>query len=205
MTMYLLIIFSPVKQLEESKIETIKELVNCPLFENADCRELLLPAMIKHIEEYMRKEILTEKVNETLGNILDKLRDIQPRDRDIGEIMTTCLRTLIQTAVAERKKRRISSTSMHPIISNLICLLNQMTPSHYSQYIESFGITERSTREAGRYDLIEFISEVLELFKDLIENNAFPRYVIFNFTKFFFLEMFIYKKKLNFTLGNGTP
>ena len=106
--------------------------------------------------------------------------------------------------MAERKKRRISS-SMHPIISNLICLLNEMTPPHYSQYIESFGITERSTREAGRYDLIEFISEVLELFKDLIENNAFSRYVIFNFTKFFFLEMFIYKKKLNFTLGNGTP
>ena len=96
--MYLFIIFSPVKQLEESKIETIKELVNCPLFENADCRKLLLPAMIKHIEEYMRKEILTEKVNETWGNILDKLTNVQPRDRDIGEIMTTCLRTLIQTA-----------------------------------------------------------------------------------------------------------
>ena len=39
----------PEKQLDESKINTIKEIVHCPLFENSQCREILLPAMASHV------------------------------------------------------------------------------------------------------------------------------------------------------------
>ena len=39
----------PEKQLDESKINTIKDIVHCPLFENSQCREILLPAMASHV------------------------------------------------------------------------------------------------------------------------------------------------------------
>ena len=45
-----------------------------------------------------------------------------------------------------------------------------MTPSHYSQFIDHFGIADSS----GRSDLIDFLLEVLELFDDLVKHNVFP-------------------------------
>ena len=89
---------SPVKQLEEVKISTIQNFVNCPLFEITECRELLLPAMIKHVKAFMVNEQFNQKVTETLGDILNKLTMIEEeKDKCIGEVMHGCLRTIIQT------------------------------------------------------------------------------------------------------------
>ena len=67
--------------------------------------------------------------------------------------------------MANRQDKQVQA-----VVANMICLLQEMTPSHYSQYIDAFGITDPH----GRANLIDFIKEVLELFKDLLVNNTFP-------------------------------
>ena len=60
---------------------------------------------------------------------------------------------------------------MRSILANLIALLHEMTPSHYTNYIDHFKIGEGT----GRTDLIDFVMEVFVLFKDLIEQPVFPQ------------------------------
>ena len=57
------------------------------------------------------------------------------------------------------------------VLANLIALLHEMSPSHYSNYIDHFKIGEGN----GRTDLIHFVMEVFVLFKDLIEHPVFPQ------------------------------
>ena len=61
--------------------------------------------------------------------------------------------------------------NMKAILANMISLLHEMTPSLYTHYIEKFKISEKS----GRTELIDFVMEVLGLFKDLVEHGVFPQ------------------------------
>ena len=76
-----------------------------------------------------------------------------------------------------------SMENMRSILANLIALLHEMTPSHYTNYIDHFKIGEGT----GRTDLIDFVMEVFVLFKDLIEQPVFPQvrksYFLYGFGK----------------------
>jgi dedicator of cytokinesis protein 1 len=158
----------PNGQLDTTKVNTIKELVHCPLFGLAHCRAILLPAMASKVKDLTTDNIeLVPMVTETLGDILDELTRLSPSYEDISELMLTCLRTVIQS-VANRKK---NDNNIKAVVANMICLLHSMNPKHYDHYINHFEVET----PAGRSNLIDFIMEVLGMFRDLVENNVFPK------------------------------
>ena len=72
----------PDRQLNESKVTTIRDIVHCPLFENPQCREILLPAMATHVRDMMTSASqprMITLVSDTMGDILDKLSSLSPR------------------------------------------------------------------------------------------------------------------------------
>ena len=163
----------PDKQLDLSKIATIQGLVHCPLFEDVECREILLPAMASHIKDlsvtYRSHPEIMPKVSETLGDLLDKLSTLPHKDPDIREMMHKCLRTIISNVACH-------ASSANPALSratlaNMIGLLNEMTPSHYTHFIDHFQIT---SDPEGRANLLHFVKdEVLRLFQDRFD-KIFP-------------------------------
>lgn len=51
------------------------------------------------------------------------------------------------------------------IVAVLIDIMRQMTPHHYEEYIKHFKT---------RTDMIDFLIEILMVFKDLVSNNVYP-------------------------------
>ncbi len=159
----------------EAKISAIRDLVHCPLFKLANCRAVLLPPMSEKIKEFFESsgtsQALLEKATDTLGDVLDALSAMNScnnnnKASDVAEVMVPCLRPVIQS-VARRRK---GDDNIKAVVANMVCLLREMTPEHYDKYIETFNV---GTPE-GRYDLTDFIMEVLGMFSDLVDNNVFP-------------------------------
>ena len=56
------------------------------------------------------------------------------------------------------------------VVTNMVSLLRLMSPQHFSQYIQHF----KPEDEAGRQNLLDFVMEVLLMFKDLIQHHIYP-------------------------------
>ena len=52
----------------------------------------------------------------------------------------------------------------------MVSLFRLMSPQHFGQYIQHF----RPEDEAGRQNLLDFVMEVLLMFKDLIQHSIYP-------------------------------
>lgn len=100
---------------------------------------------------------------------------------DIKEIMLTVLRTVIQTNVNMDRE--------NPLIGNLVSVMlsifRQMTPYHYQIYVEHFGT---------RFDLLDFMQEILAVFKDLVSKAVFPN----DWSEMIMLQSSIILKALKF-------
>lgn len=126
-----------------------------------------------------------------LGDIMDLLyvADTGSTFRDITEIMFTIMRTVIQTTIAmDREGPLVVSNNMHGIlnfyylmdfvrvyilfilqgylVSIMISMLRQMTAEHYDVYIKHFPT---------KIDLLDFLMEILLVFKDLVSRPVFPK------------------------------
>lgn len=106
----------------------------------------------------------------TLGDVLDALHRFESARpgstlEDVSNLTLTMLRTVIKS-VANRQR---GDRNVQAVVANMIGLLRIMTPRHYLQYIDSFRVDD----PAGRSDLIDFIMEVLGMFRDLMQNNVF--------------------------------
>ncbi|CAG2058639.1 unnamed protein product, partial [Timema podura] len=88
--------------------------------------------------------------------------DIGPTLHDITEMMLTVLRTVIQTTIAMDRES--------PLVGNLVAVMlaifRQMTAHHFEKYISHFSTT---------MDLLDFLMEILLVFKDLVSRPVFSR------------------------------
>lgn len=168
----------PQGQLIEHKITTLKSLTSSQLFINPECRAIMMPELASQIREILQNELekgnansqLTLVCTETLGDILDSLQGFENERtgstlEDVSTIMLTTLRTVIKSVA----KRQTGEANVQAVVSNMLALFKIMNPRHYSQYIENFP-----QDAAGRSDLLDFIMEVLGMFRDLIEHKVFP-------------------------------
>lgn len=87
--------------------------------------------------------------------------DIGPVDNDIKDIMLILLRTVIQTSIAMDRD--------NPLVGNLVAIMlgifRSMQSIHYNIYVTSFPT---------RFDLQDFLTEILLVFKDLVSKPVFP-------------------------------
>ena len=154
--------------LDISKLEGIKALVHSPLFPIPECRQILLHPMASHIQRSLKRNEsrVVEAATNALGEILDKLNGLDRTDFDTNELMLKCLGILIHKVT----NRQGDNDTNKAVVTNLICLLHQMNDQHYDAYVKH--IMEDS--EPYFFQLNGFVSEVINLFRGLIENNVFP-------------------------------
>lgn len=101
-----------------------------------------------------------------MNNMLELLyhgteEDFGSTTNDIKTIMLYLLRTVIQTSIAMDRE--------NPMVGNLVAIMlaifRSMEKCHYDDYVKHFRT---------RYDLQDFLTEILLVFKDLVSKPVFP-------------------------------
>ncbi|XP_026809422.1 dedicator of cytokinesis protein 1 isoform X2 [Rhopalosiphum maidis] len=191
----------PPSRLVKQKLITMSDIVHSQLFLNSDCRAILLPSILARIKELLEssdeaktsiefrnktksvakiakvlgengRKLLdspdmsdqVEMCVKLLGDIMDLLyvADTGSTFRDITEIMLTVMRTVIQTTIAMNRE----GTLVGYLVSIMISTLRQMTAEHFDIYIKNFPT---------KIDLLDFLMEILLVFKDLVIRPVFPK------------------------------
>ncbi|XP_034240436.1 dedicator of cytokinesis protein 1 isoform X3 [Thrips palmi] len=191
----------PPGRLTKQKMMTIDDIVHSQLFKMPECRSILLPGFTIRIKEllesreegrlgfdYRQKSKSVAKIAKVLGaskyklhehhgyaeevelcvkilsDIMDLLfsADVGPTIHDVTEVMLTTLRTVIQTTIAMDRES--------PLVGNLVAVMlaifRQMTAHHFELYISHFPTNT---------DLLDFLMEILLVFKDLVSRPVFPQ------------------------------
>ncbi|XP_028669046.2 dedicator of cytokinesis protein 2-like [Erpetoichthys calabaricus] len=155
-------------RLQKHKIQSMTDIVSSNLFIKQECRDILLPMMIREIILFFEKPDTSISADdkccvELLNDILEVLsrRDVGETFHHTQEIAKHLLRTVNTTVIRMGRD--------HPLISHFVAcmtaVLNQMSDHHYSSYIETF---DKST------ELVDFLMETFLLFKDLIGKHVYP-------------------------------
>lgn len=155
----------PVDRLTKQKMMCVNDIVHCELFvKYSECRSILLPVINDHIRLLLERRDELELVIKIISDMLTVLhgRDVGPIQNDISDIMLLLLRTVIQTVIDLPRDNSLVGN----LVAIMIGILRQMTPSHYEEYINSFPT---------RTDLLDFLMEILCVFKDLVTKNVFPK------------------------------
>lgn len=88
-------------------------------------------------------------------------KDIGPIENDVRDIMLILLRTIIQSSIAMDRD--------NPLVGNLVAIMlaifRNMTENHYKMYVNHFNT---------RFDLQDFLTEILLVFKELVSKPVFP-------------------------------
>ncbi|XP_034937564.1 dedicator of cytokinesis protein 1 isoform X2 [Chelonus insularis] len=185
----------PSGRLTKQKMMTVNDIVHSPLFLWVDCRAILLPKITLLIRNLLeaKEEGLSgtpgksvAKVARLLGENRHRLnqhrgyseevelcvkilsdileltfrKDAGPTISDIKEIMLTALRTVIQTVISMDRENPL----VGHLVSVMLAIFRQMSPHHYEIYTNHFGT---------RFDLLDFLMEILLVFKDLVSKSVF--------------------------------
>ncbi|XP_011063239.1 PREDICTED: dedicator of cytokinesis protein 1 isoform X2 [Acromyrmex echinatior] len=191
-----LLVTLPTGRLTKQKMMTVNDIVHSPLFLNADCRAILLPRITILVRDLLesKEEGLSStpgksvaKVARLLGENRHRLnqhrgyseevelcvkilsdileltfrKDIGSTISDVKEIMLTALRTIIQTVISMDRENPLVGN----LVSVMLAIFRQMTQLHYEVYINHFGT---------KIDLLDFLMEILLVFKDLVSRSVFP-------------------------------
>ncbi|KAF5308725.1 hypothetical protein FQR65_LT06086 [Abscondita terminalis] len=192
----------PPNRLTKQKMMTINEIVHSQLFLYSESRHVLLPVFTKQIKvlfetseegtgvgrqegrrQFRSVAKLARVLGETqhclnqhrgyseevelcikiLSDILDLLfrSDVGTTVHDITEIMLVDLRTVIQSHINMDKENPYSAN----LVAIMIDIFRQMSDYHYEKYISQF---------ATRTDILDFLMEILLVFKELVNQSVFP-------------------------------
>ncbi|CAB4057263.1 DOCK1 [Lepeophtheirus salmonis] len=157
-----------------------------------ECRSSILAAVVEKIKEVFDDDEekgsgkaplsftpLMSLCIKTLGDVLNLLCDTEKYTttyEDIDIIMKELLRPVIR-AVARRRREGeegLIDDNTAPCVAVLLSMFEQLTPTHYSKYVEGFN----PNNFGGRTDLSDFVSEALNVFKNLIIGNGFKKHWI---------------------------
>uniref|UniRef100_A0A8C1V7B7 Dedicator of cytokinesis 2 n=1 Tax=Cyprinus carpio TaxID=7962 RepID=A0A8C1V7B7_CYPCA len=153
----------PPDKLQKQKVASMTEIVGSKLFHRQDCRDILLPMMLRELSGALAvvgEGHQDEKRNsvELLNNILEVLTDTF---QHIQDIVSSLLRTINCTVITMGREHTLISR----VVACMTAILSQMDDRHYSRYIETFS---------GTTDLVDFLMETFLLFKDLIGKHVYP-------------------------------
>ncbi|KAL0974067.1 hypothetical protein UPYG_G00214930 [Umbra pygmaea] len=158
----------PPDKLQKQKVASMTEIVSSKLFQKQDCRDILLPMMLRELSgalKDMGEGPHDERRNsvELLNNILEVLsRDnVGKTFQHIQDIVVSLLRTINRTVITMGREHALISR----VVACMTAILSQMDDSHYTRYLETFS---------GMTDLVDFLMETFLLFKDLIGKHVYP-------------------------------
>uniref|UniRef100_A0A8C7H322 Dedicator of cytokinesis 2 n=1 Tax=Oncorhynchus kisutch TaxID=8019 RepID=A0A8C7H322_ONCKI len=157
----------PADKLQKQKVSSMAEIVSSKLFEKQECRDILLPMMLRELSETLKdmgQGPHDDRRNsvELLNNILEVLsRDNGETFQHIQDIVASLLRTINRTVITMGREHALISR----VVACMTATLSQMDDSHYSCYLETFS---------GTTDLVDFLMETFLLFKELIGKHVYP-------------------------------
>ncbi|KAH0557836.1 dedicator of cytokinesis protein 2 isoform X1 [Cotesia glomerata] len=185
----------PPGRLNKQKMMTVNDIIHSPLFLDVECRGILLPKIVKLVRDLLeaKEEGLSgtpgksvAKVARLLGENRHRLnqqrgyseevelcvkilsdileltfrKDIGSTVSDIKEIMLISLRTVIQTVISMDREDPL----VGHLVSVMLSIFRQMTEGHFKIYTDHF---------VTRFDLLDFLMEILLVFKDLVSRSVF--------------------------------
>ncbi|XP_032683602.1 dedicator of cytokinesis protein 1-like, partial [Odontomachus brunneus] len=158
-----LLMILPAGKLTKQKMMTVNDIVHSPLFLDIECRNILLPRITILVRDLLEVKEEVELCVKILSDILELTfrKNIGSTILDVEEIMLTLLRTIIQTFISIDKENPLVGN----LVSVMLAIFRQMTQHHYEVYINHFET---------RIDLLDFLLEILLVFKNLISRSVFP-------------------------------
>uniref|UniRef100_A0A8I3WCB1 Dedicator of cytokinesis 5 n=1 Tax=Callithrix jacchus TaxID=9483 RepID=A0A8I3WCB1_CALJA len=166
----------PDNQLVRQKLHCMTKIVESTLFQQSECREVLLPLLTDQLsgqlDDNSSKPDL-EASSQLLSNILEVLdrKDVGTTSTHIQLIMERLLRRINRTVIGMSRQ----SPHIGSFVACMIAILRQMDDSHYGHYISTFKT---------RQDIIDFLMETFILFKDLIGKNVYAKdWMVMNMTQ----------------------
>uniref|UniRef100_W5LA00 Dedicator of cytokinesis 2 n=1 Tax=Astyanax mexicanus TaxID=7994 RepID=W5LA00_ASTMX len=158
----------PPDKLQKQKVASMTEIVSSRLFQRKDCRDILLPMMLKELSGALSgvgEGPHDDRRNsvELLNNILEVLsrKDVGQTFQHIQDIVKSLLRDINRAVIMIGREHSLITR----VVACMTAILSQMDDRHYSSYIETFG---------GTSDLVDFLMETFLLFKDLIGKHVYP-------------------------------
>ncbi|XP_051051418.1 dedicator of cytokinesis protein 5 [Phodopus roborovskii] len=157
----------PDNQLVRQKLNCMTKIVESSLFQQAECREVLLPLLTDQLSGQLDDHSSKpdhEASSQLLSNILEVLdrKDVGPTSSHVQLIMERLLRRINRTVIGMSRQ----SPHIGSFVACMIAILRQMEDSHYSHYISTFKT---------RQDIIDFLMETFIMFKDLIGKNVYAK------------------------------
>lgn len=154
----------PPERLTKQKMMCVNDIVHSELFAYPKCRAILLPVINRHVQLLMEKGEELDLCVKILSDIMAVLHNhdrAQTAD-DISEVMRSVLRTVIQTVIKTDRSLPIVGN----IVALMVAILRQMSKYHYQSYLDHFPTST---------DLLDFLMEILLVFKDLVSKNVYPK------------------------------
>ncbi|KAF6209244.1 hypothetical protein GE061_014989 [Apolygus lucorum] len=173
----------PNNRLTKYKMVTLSEIIHSPLFKIVNCRRVLLPIILLHVKELLEANDEVELCATILSDIMDLLfrDDVGCTIDDLSVTMYTVLRTVIQKTIAMDREGPLVGS----LVSIMLSVLRQMGSKHFEDYINRFPTT---------IDRLDFLMEILLVFKDLVTRPVYPR----DWTEMIMLQNSIILKSLRF-------
>uniref|UniRef100_A0A8C6V5W5 Dedicator of cytokinesis 2 n=1 Tax=Neogobius melanostomus TaxID=47308 RepID=A0A8C6V5W5_9GOBI len=158
----------PPEKLQKQKVLSMTEIVSSHLFQKQDCRDILLPMMLRELRVALASMVdgpHDERQNslELLNNILEVLSrgNVGKTFQHVQDIVVSLLCIINRTVITMGREHKLISR----VMACMTAILSQMKDQHYSAYLETF------TRNS---DLVDFLMESFLLFKELIRKHVYP-------------------------------
>eukprot|EP00106_Octopus_bimaculoides_P019984 XP_014787426.1 PREDICTED: dedicator of cytokinesis protein 1-like isoform X1 [Octopus bimaculoides] len=149
----------PPNRLSNQKMQSINNLVHSKLFEDSACRHILLPMILTHTSELLNNKREMPECANVLSDIMDSFYCTRNVD-DLSIMIQKIFRTVIQTIIQMDWNQSLVGN----YVAIMMAILSQMTQHHYTVYINSF---------ATRFDLLDFLTEILMILQHLITENVY--------------------------------
>ncbi|KAL1137917.1 hypothetical protein AAG570_009612 [Ranatra chinensis] len=186
----------PSQRLTKQKMMTLNDIVHSPLFLKPECREILLPIVLRHIkdlleardEEFRNKTKSVAKVAKVLGESEVKLPDFQKQQsfsqvelcvKILSDIMDLLfydnagstvldLTEIMLTILRTVIQATIAMDRESPLIGNLVAVMLSILRQMRLHHFDSY-----LNHFATSTDLLDFLIEILLVFRDLVSRQVY--------------------------------
>jgi dedicator of cytokinesis protein 1 len=155
----------PPDKLKKQKLQFINDIIRGPLFLIPEGRSVVLSPIVNLIQRYLEDGEELELCAKILSDILDLLSQLDSLETapDIEVIIMSSFRAVIQVTISIDRVFNASLAGSYVAI--MIEVLRQMVDHHYTLYLSHFET---------KIDLLDFLTEILMVFRDLTSKSVFP-------------------------------
>ncbi|UYV68726.1 DOCK2, partial [Cordylochernes scorpioides] len=163
-------------RLTKQKMMCVNDIVHSDLFKMPNCRAVLMPVFHDLLRELLtngeEEELCTRIMSDELVVLHHRSADITAGD--IAMLTHGLLRTVIQAVISALQRDQAVRLPPRPVrippqgnlVAVMLNIFRLMAPFHYQKYMDSFPTNT---------DLLDFLMEILLVFRDLVNKSVFPR------------------------------